>query len=76
LLDFDMSEGAQRNAPFIVDAAVASAPSDSPDALAELPLMLTTDPAILWDIDAVLGSYICCPGQPPTYRLVAPAKGE
>ena len=70
----DMSIEGRRRAPKAVDAeVVADALNCKLADLVDLPLLSVEDPAILWDLDMLIGSYVHCPPSHLSYRVVASA---
>jgi hypothetical protein len=70
----DMSVEGQRHAPKVADAdVVMQVLGCEPAELLDLPLLSVEDPAVLFDLDALIGSYVHCPPSHTSYRLVASA---
>jgi hypothetical protein len=66
---------ARRRAPKVVDAAVVMKDLgyDKVDDLVELMPLSVADPAILWDLDLLIGSYVHMPLSHSSYRIVSSA---
>jgi hypothetical protein len=75
LRSFDASPAARRLAPALVDETriMETLLLKKRDSLLDLPLFLVTDPAILWDLDLVIGSFVHCPPEFHSFRVVAPS---
>ena len=71
----DMTPKGRRHAPKLADAAVvAEALNCQISELLDLPLLRVSDPAVLWDLDMLIGSYVHCPPSQTSFRLVASAE--
>jgi len=69
---FDMSIQSRRHAPKCADVeVVADALNCQVAELADLPLLSIDDPAVLWDLDVCVGSYVHCPPSQTGFRIVA-----
>lgn len=74
----NMSPEARRRAPKVVDAATVKKDLgyDNIDDLAELMPLSVADPAVLWDLDILIGSYVHMPLSRSSYRIIASAKSS
>lgn len=74
----DMSPDARERAPKVVDAATVQKDLGYAkiDDLAELMPLSVGDPAVLWDLDILIGSYVHMPLSRSSYRIVASAKSS
>ena len=72
----DMSPDGRRHAPKLADAAFVAASLNCrrTEELLDLPLLRVSDPAVLWDLDILIGSYVHCPPSHTSFRLVASAE--
>jgi len=69
----DTPEGRRRAPKVAAAAVVAEALSCRRSELLDLPLLRVSDPAVLWDLDILIGSYVHCPPSLTSFRLVASA---
>ena len=74
----DMTPEGRRHAPKLADAAFVAASLNCRrlEELLDLPLLRVSDPAVLWDLDILLGSYVHCPPSHTSFRIVASAEIE
>jgi hypothetical protein len=73
VLSLDLSESMLRRSPYrVAKETVRAALRISEDALLDLPLLSVSDPAVLYDLDLVVGAFAHLP--PEGFRIIVPAR--